>query len=559
MPQNQGEKGHIQLADSEKGKLCSVLAGNTAKIALFIIIVCAALIRIGYLIQLQDDPLPQYTAKDPAFDAYRYVGLAKEIKDINWLGLEVTHYSAAYSYIIAVLFVIFGTNLNVIFLFQIILALFACYVIYKCCVLLFNGKGIGILAAFITAFCGTLVFYECSVSRDLPIAYSNLFTFYFLLMAIKQERRKVLNVVMAGLFLGVSMLLRPNVLILFIIPYLYLGVKEARKERLLRILLLLFTITLVLAPLQVRNLIVGGQVQIESQGSMNFWLGNTYKSPGVGFFGQSALSAALTKESKNSMLKTVAIFAREVKNHPREYRQLYLRKIKMFFNGYESPSNLSFDLTRQLHWVLRFLIFDVTVIFPLALLGIILTFRKYAHLGLLYIFLFVLSFSVILFSVMGYYRVVVLPFFIIFAAYTLHWLFCLLRQRRIAVFCCATMILTALFVYTLPDNKIIRDYYGTRIRSIDYGNLGAAYLDDFVTNYKTLGLRKGSVLLQKSVDVYRKAAQLAPNLYLKDLGIAYYFSGRNEDAKRCFTQFLDLKPDSGNANIAKYYLGLLKK
>ncbi len=532
---------------------------SIVKITLIVIIVCAALVRIGYLIQLQDDPLPQYTAKDPAFDASRYVGLAKEIKDVNWLGLEVARYSAAYSYIIAVLFVIFGTNVNVIFVFQIILALFACYVIYKCCVLLFNYKSVGILAALITAFCGTLVFYECSVSRDLPIAYSNLFAFYFLLMAIKQESRKILNIVIAGLFFGVSMLLRPNVLILFIMPYLFLGVKEARKERLLRILLLLFTITLVLAPLQVRNLIVGGQAQIESQGSMNFWLGNTYKSPGVGFFGESVLSAALTKESKDSMLKTVAIFAREVKNHPREYRQLYFRKIKMFFNGYESPSNLSFDLTRQLHWILRFLIFDVTVIFPLALLGIILTFRKYAHLGLLYIFLFVLSFSVILFSVMGYYRVVALPFFIIFAAYTLHWLLCLLRHRKIATFCCVAMILAALFVYALPDKKIISDYYGTRIRSIDYGNLGAAYLDDFITNYRILGQYRSRELLQKSVDVYCKAAQLAPNLYLKDLGIAYYFSGRYEEAKKCFIQFLDLKPDSGNANIAKYYLGLSKK
>jgi hypothetical protein len=61
-----------------------------AKITLIAIIVCAALIRIGYLVQLQDDPLPRYTAKDPAFDASRYVGLAKEFKDVSWLGLEVT-------------------------------------------------------------------------------------------------------------------------------------------------------------------------------------------------------------------------------------------------------------------------------------------------------------------------------------------------------------------------------------------------------------------------------------------------------------------------------------
>jgi hypothetical protein len=378
-------------------------------------------------------------------------------------------------------------------------------------------------------------------------------------MTLKQEKRKVLNVVMAGFFLGVSMLLRPNVLVIFIAPYLYLGVKGARKEKLKRILLLLFTMALVLAPLQVRNFIVGGQAQIEPQGPMNFWLGNTYKSPGVGFFGQSALSATLTEESKDSMLKTVVIFAREVRNHPKEYGYLYLRKIKMFFNGYESPSNLSFDLTRQLHWILRFLIFDVTLIFPLAILGIILTFRKYTHLGLLYTFLFVLSFSVILFSVLGYYRVVVLPFFIIFAAYTLYWLFCLLKQERIVVFCCAAIALVALFVYTLPDKKIISDYYGTRIRSIDYGNLGSAYLDDFLTNYKILGQRRSTELLQKSVDVYSKAAQLAPNPFLKDLGIVYYFSGLHEDARRCFTQFLGLKPDSNSANIAKYYLDLLKK
>jgi tetratricopeptide (TPR) repeat protein len=135
----------------------------------------------------------------------------------------------------------------------------------------------------------------------------------------------------------------------------------------------------------------------------------------------------------------------------------------------------------------------------------------------------------------------------------------LLKQRKVAAFCCAVMMLAVLFIYALPDNKIIHTYYGSRIRSIDYANLGSAYLDDFATNYKIAGQHRSNGLLQKSAEAYSKAAQLAPNPYLKDLGIVYYNLGRYEDAKNAFTQFLNLKPELNNVNIAKYYLGLLEK
>lgn len=471
-----------------------------AKTFLIITLLLAAVLRFIYLAQIQSNPLPFFIIKWSAFDQHSFMKLVNEFVKGNWLGSEVTRYSPAYSYLMAALFKIFGQNINVVFVFQILLGLVAIYVFYKIAVLLFNNKKVGLLAACIAALYSPLIFYECIMLRAVIIAYSNLLGFYFLLKAIKKDRIKCFFI--AGIMIGISMIIRPNILPLFIMPYIFIVIKKTYKQKLFYTLLFILGLIVIISPLTLRNKMLGKNVLISFQGPSAFWVGNTYITPGIGLTADS-VREQLSKEAQGSIAKTVKILLREIKRHPQEYRSLYLRKIKMFFNAYEIPANLSYDLFKENHNILKISFFNFGIVCPLAILGIFLTFRRYNYVGLLYLFLSVPSFSTIAFHIQGRYRMPVVPFFIILSAYTIYWFAYTIKEKRFPALGCAFIAFIALSFYTKPDEKIIKKYFGGPVRSIDYRNLTIAYVQK--SNEEGLQENEKEELLKKAADNLDKA------------------------------------------------------
>ncbi len=437
-----------------------------------VILILSAGLRLWHWISLTQDPLSVAVTQWSTFDQSRFVGLAQSFLNEGWIGPGVTRYSPAYSYFIALVFLVLRNNIFCVTLIQSLVGVLSLYFFYKAGTLLFKDRSVGLLTAAIAGFYAPFLFYEGVLIRASLIACFNLFGFYFLLKALR--RHGLRNYIWGGLLIGLSFILRPNALLLFILPYLFFAKGGPLLEKAKVLLTVVLTVILTVAPLAVRNHLAGREVLISHQGPSTFWIGNTPDATGIGLY-RSPLRTALAEEAGGDITKTLFLFFREVRKHPAAYLTLYLRKTYMFFNAYEIPANISFNSYRQTYPALKAAFLDFHLICPLAFLGIFLARRKFEHTGLLYGFLFVLSVSVILFHIQGRYRNAAAPFFILLAGYAAHWFFVQMRSRNRRLFLRAVAAFLLLFTILMPWPPIILRYFGDFIRIEDHENFALSY------------------------------------------------------------------------------------
>jgi len=537
MPQTQS----LRLSPSASTHLLRRLSAHPA--ALLFILFLAAAVRFCYLIELQNNPLPGFVAARDAFDQFRYMEIAKEFIAGNWKGSELTVYSAAYSYLIAALYVVFPQSLNTIFVLQILTGILAVFVIYKSALLLFEDARIGLLAAFMMALYSPLIFYECVMLRASLVAYLNLFAFFFLLRAFVKNHR--LSFLLGGLMTGLSYTFRPHALLVFILPYLLFTRRLSLKTKAIAISLFLAGCILSAAPLEIRNASFGKQAMSPTLLTDAFWIGNTYNSTGLGF-DNIATRHALNHETEGKFGKTLKVFTREIAKYPHIYKNLYARKIKMYFNSYEIPSNLSFDMFRNESRSLKAAFFGFSIVSPLALLGFLLMFRRYPWVPLLYGFVIVLSLSVILFSIQGRYRIPGIPLFILSSAYAFRWLVSSLSSKRFLPPATCVLALAILVWITRPDTALIQNRFGSQVRALDYGNMASAYFAR--AQEESSGEGKKKLLKKASVNV-NNALQIMPNnpSYLEGAGLIAYGLEDHAAALAVMKRLLQLDPGNQTA------------
>ncbi len=194
----------------------------------------------------------------------------------------------------------------------------------------------------------------------------------------------------------------------------------------------------------------------------------------------------LERASKGEIKKMPGVFFNEIKKRPGEYLQLYLRKTWMFFNGYEAPSNTNYYLYREeFPTILRWPLFNFRFICSLAIIGILLSLFKRERSYLIYLFIVVLSGSVILFHIQSRFRLPVVPFFIIFASYSIYILLEDARNKRFIKPIALLSLAIFLYIILRPDLS----YAGFRngghyIRPNDRTNLALAYIDAYSKNKK---------------------------------------------------------------------------
>ncbi|MBI4342339.1 MAG: tetratricopeptide repeat protein [Candidatus Omnitrophica bacterium] len=504
----------------------------------------AALLRFGYLIELQRNPLPQWVATQEAFDQHRFMTLAQEFLAGNWLGAHVTGYSPGYAYVIAGLYAVLPRHLNTLFIVQILLGLAACFVFYRTGTLLFQRRAVGVVAAFLAALYAPFLFYECKGLREILTAYFNLFGFLCLLRASLGGRARWVGA--AGAFLGLSMLMRQHVLPALVAPYLLLRPGIGLRTKLAQTLLFLGTLTLTIAPLALRNAAIGSPAVIAPNGLEAFWVGNTPDAPGIGWLDQPS-RVALTRESQGRLTKTLEVFGRELRRHPREYRTLYARKIAMFFNGYEIPGNLSFDQFRGMSVALKAAVADFATVCPLGLLGMVLSARVSRGWGLLAGFLALLSLSVIVFHIQGRYRLAAVPFFILPAAYTIWWFGDRWRAGRFARVGAAAVALAGLTILMWPNQRVITTYFGGRVPHVHFVHLGQAYLAR--SKEPQWSPQQRQALRMSAAESFRNALAVEerPATYFL-LGAVSSTLGHQEASEAAFLRGLQLQPDDAPAH-----------
>ena len=438
-------------------------------------------VRLLYLFEIEGSPLFSH----PVVDAETYAHQAAELAAGNWLGRGEGPFwqPPLYPYFLGVVKTLFPQAFwYAARLIQGALGALSCALVVGLGRRFFT-PGIGLAAGLAAALYGPLIFYDGELLPATLVICLNLLALG--LLARGGGRWHWLG---TGVVLGLAGLAAAQSLVFAAVAagWSYQqGWKQGRALALERAGLLALGVVLVLAPVSLRNYLIGGDaVLISYNGGVNFYLGNNPEyertvnvRPGwewddlVGM----PLEAGITQPSQ----KAAFFYAKSweyIHGQPFDYLGLLARKAWTFWQGDELGRNQDIYYWRKYSVLLRGLLWKVGLAFPfgvvapLALLGLGLTLRRReAMLPLLFV---AAHFAVVIaFFVADRYRLPAVPVLLLFAAQGAWWLWGNRRRRQGGLVLAGVTLLFLLCNWGLPPMQMGGD------AAIHY-NLGKAYAQE---------------------------------------------------------------------------------
>ena len=419
-------------------------------------------VRLLYIEQSQTSPFFDY----PLVDAKTYTDAAERMGvQGHWDGGDAPFWQPPlYPYFLGFLYALFTPGYYLPRLVQAAISACNCVLLYLLGRRLFSHC-LGLAAAIAAALYGPLVFFT---GEFLPPPLALFFDLLLLLTLPWAMAGRPRRLLVPGFCLGLAALAVANILLF--LPAALLWVIVVRRalpwpQRLLNALPLLLGASLVIAPVTLRNYLIGDDlVLISSNGGINFYLGNNanYEEtiripPGPAWralVSQPRTEAGLTRASDQSAY----FFTRSwdfISAEPRAWLLLLFHKTYLFWHGEEIGRNQDLYYARNFSPLLSLLLwkeiiaFPFGVVAPLALLGMGLACcnrgQRRAEIDLLLLYIVVYTLSVILFFPTARYRLPIVPPLLLFAAYAVSALYCLGRGRA-AKLAWAGGVLSALLV-----------------------------------------------------------------------------------------------------------------
>ena len=406
--------------------------------AIFLTFVALALIvRFAYLVETVDSFMGQLVVSDSKI----YVQRAARILEGQIIPKEAFRLGPLYPYLVAAGYYISGVSKPYITkLWQAFLGAISCGLTYLLAKRLFDRKA-GIAAGILFLLFGPLVFTESLILLGSSMSFFQLVFLVLLLIAL--DKQSVGWATAAGLALGVTALLRGNVLLYLpaIVLYVLWRPQAGRRPAAVRTVLpMLIGAALPLSFSMTANYLAEHDlVLLSSNAGYNFYVGNRPGASGVydrirQYHGVPCRSGS-DPDSRD--------FARDVTGKHLSPSQashfwfeatfksihgrwgstllLFLKKIGLFFNRHELPQMYWFGMARESSTVLKLLPVSFAIITPLALFGLILAFARPGPQRLLATFavLYVLSISV--FFVVARYRIPLVPVLLVFSGAAVSW------------------------------------------------------------------------------------------------------------------------------------------
>lgn len=307
---------------------------------------------------------------------------------------------------------------------------------------------------WITGWCGKKVFSEtagmiaaglCAVSSSLILYVpfhqnETLQTFHFIgifaLTLIALEKRNILLWAVTGLAVGIGILTRGNIWLIFpavIAGLLICGKKDGvpPKKLSLHCVVLIFSALVIQLPFIIRNTANCGTLTGPSTAAgAVLALGNTPEAPAGGRNpGEPAGAMAYPESYRRMMNNTQGSFARSVPRQmwdwmtddPAAFFELQFRKALLFWDGREIPNNVSLEYDGIMSSkVLRYLVIGRNhIIFMLGAAGFLfflsgLFRQRRRELVMLYAFTGIFYVSVVIFYILSRFKAPVIPFLTIF-------------------------------------------------------------------------------------------------------------------------------------------------
>jgi len=458
------------------------------------LILCATAVRVVYFFQFQDNPFFAYVPKGWDQEIYYEGGLSFARGDFLAVApILDNHFSPAYQYFLGILFLIFGSKLQIVWVAQLLLGVLSTLLVYSISGQFFS-KTAGLLSALLFTFYAPNWLYEGSLYRASLIVFLELAAFRLLLALGNRPTRFLL--ISSALVLGLFMQVRSNNLLIFPVAFCYLWFRfknlEKTKWPLLASYVLLVVMVCTPALFWVKE--VRGQWGLyDKSGPENLLLSNTL---------DHSVRTYEHNETYREVLKTIpletgSILKYVVKtflDHPLEFLVLYLKKTYYYFNNFEIPVTQNYYLFMEFSPILGWGI-PFVVIGALGILGGVLMWKREGW-TLLHSFSVMAFFIFLPFLVLSRYRLYSVPFLCMFSGYFLvvfgEW-FVGKKWKALTISLLCVLGLGLLFkTEPLPEGKIRID---------DLANMGSVYLnndrpeDDF-----------------KSLSYYRRAKELSSSL-----------------------------------------------
>lgn len=544
---------------------------------------------VGLAFAIRAIVLVQLSGSHPAFDQpivdsrWHYLW-AKQIANGDLLGEGVFYRAPLYPYLLALWMKIFGDGLWPIRLMQAFVGGLTAGLTFLIGTKAF-GRKVGIIAGIVTAFYGTLVYYETELLIEVIAVPLGLWAVYLAMEEASTPTPRNLRWLGVGVVVGLFAIARPNILL--VVPAFWWWAwptgSAARESglfpRVKAPLILTLGVLLPIIPVTVRNYVVAHDpVLISYQGGVNLWLGNNPQADGLTMqMPEVTLDESVewdefvqTTDSTASVLAGRTLQASEVSSfwtgralqwmveNPADALTGWLKKTWYFLGGFEVSDQTDIYAFSKFSSLLNLLVsrplvyIPFGIIAPFGLLGLILAWRRSPQTRPLVGFVVLYGLTVVLFLATARHRLPVVPIFVVCAAAAIVQFARTFSSRSIVALVLPTLVVGGLMVVlnqrtveAVMDNPAFLHYQLALAheRQGDYEGAALEYEQALKIEPNHLASRKNLAYAMVRMGVFDSAVAMSFS-YLRhrqqdaeaynNLGLAYLGQGDTASAEATF-------------------------
>lgn len=424
------------------------------------------LLQAAFIFEQRGAPTESFFRDNPAFDSSRFLDDARVIEaDGLYDGAPRRRLHAVYPLMIAGFETAFGRSPSALLLFQALLNCAMFFMVWRL-VRLWHGEGAGLTALFLCVFYLSFVFYAGVWLRETTAVFLAVAVLTFLVEMERRDRWPFAAA--AGVAAGLLMETRPYPILLgLVVAALLLALARRRTVESAA------AAAAFAAGCLTAMMALPGPGRVDDAGPLAHFLSGNVLDGAYGYLWLATpTKERLMAESGGGTLKGLWLFLGEVARQPVAYAAFYFKKLRMLFGDFAIPSNYNIYLFKEeLSSVLYVPFVTFGMVFPFAVAGMWEEWRARRTSRWLYLAAFALTLGVFIFPIQERYRLIIVPFFIIFAAVGMAAIYdamCAGNARKGAWL--AALFLAALFICRF-------DYWPlTGITGPgDYRNLAIAY------------------------------------------------------------------------------------
>lgn len=497
-----------------------------------------------------------------------------------------------YAYFLGLWFFVFGENIPLVYFLQFTLGALNCILIYLIAKKIFN-RPTAFIAGILSSLYGLFVFYEgLLIYTSLSLLLNSLLFLCILKIRDHPTGKKLFFL---GLYLGICTLTQANILIfgiLAVIWALWVKRKIACNDNSFRFFLSFFAgLILIIGSVTLRNYLAEKDfVLVAGNIGFNFYSGNnpeangTFWTPGQITLNQEDMfrdARVIAENESGRKLKTsqVSAFWRKkaanfIIDHPQDAIKLFFRKLSYAFSPREYIHDIEFNVLAERISIVKAMLMNMYFILPFAFLGMITALKRLKEAALLYLAVLILSLSIAVFFVTARYRLVLAPYLIIFAGYSVFSLWQDIQEKKYFRFALFSVFPGLVFILFNIQQASARpmsafDRYFNRGLQYEIDTHYAAALREFTLaqsiepKSRRPAFRLGVIYyklhdLKRAEENFKKALEADPisvDTYY-NLGFIYSEELRYAEAQEMFKKAIALYPDQPKTH---YQLGLVYK